>query len=75
MAQLHLNIEQARAAQAQAPSAWTIEEVEGGYRVGRENVVLVTSNRPRPRVFKSIDGAIRRLRQEAGVNEFKVKVS
>lgn len=53
---------------------WVVTEMEDGYRVRCGEIVLHSVNSHKPRVFKSLDTAIRNLRDELGVKEFRVQV-
>jgi hypothetical protein len=69
---MHITIEQARAVETVSPGAWTIQETEGGWTVGREQATLITTNGRKIRVFRSVDGAINELKRDVGAKEFKV---
>ena len=67
---LLLNVLNAR---THAPKGeWSAHEVEGGFIVkcGEQTLHSVHSNKPR--LFKSMDTVVRKLREELEITEFKV---
>jgi len=50
---------------------WTAHEVEGGYTVEYEGIVLCTVNGGKPRIFRSLDTVLKSLK-EKGITEFEV---
>ena len=71
----HITVEQARAVQAFSPASWTITETPEGWLVHRGQATLISVNSRRPRVFKSLDRAVRRLAAEANVFNFTVEAA
>lgn len=71
----HITVAQVRAVQALAPQAWTLKQTPGGWIVHRGEATLVSINSRQPRVFKSLDRAVRRLAIEAGVRTFAVEAT
>lgn len=71
----HITVEQARAVQAFSPASWTITETPEGWLVHRGQATLIGINSRRPRIFKSLDRAVRRLAVEAGVTRFNVEAA
>lgn len=60
-------------ARANAPSGdWTVFEVEGGFLVKCGDQILHSVHSGKPRLFKSMDTVVRKLREELGIVEFKV---
>jgi hypothetical protein len=52
---------------------WVVDEIEGGFMVRCGDAVLRTVNgHGKPRVFRSLDTVIKKLREEIGVTEFEV---
>lgn len=70
-----MTIDQARAISAFSPGAWTLSETPEGWIARRGSAVLISSNSRKVRHFATVDTAIRRLRSEAGVNDFKVEAA
>lgn len=70
---LHITVEQARAVNAFAPGAWILRETPEGWLAMRGDATLIGVNTRRPRIFASVDTAIRRLGAEVGVKSFKVE--
>ena len=68
----HITIQQARAVNAFSPATWTISETPEGWKVMRGNATLISSNSRRDRLFASVETAIRRLKAEVGITEFRV---
>jgi hypothetical protein len=68
----HITVEQARAVQLFNPGAWTIQRTPEGWICRKGDALLVGINTRKPRVFKTTDGAIKRLKAEAGATEFRV---
>lgn len=55
------------------PGPWVVRETDDGFDVRCGELVLHTINSRRPRIFKNLDTAFRSLRDELGVEEFKVE--
>jgi hypothetical protein len=55
-----------------SPAACRITQTSDGWLVHVGPAMLVGVNSRRPRVFKSLDRAVRRLAEEVGVTEFTV---
>jgi hypothetical protein len=53
---------------------WILSEVERGYTARCGDAVLYTVNSRKPRVFRTLDTAVRKLRDEIGVTKFEVIV-
>lgn len=70
-----MTIDQARAISAFSPGAWTLSETPEGWIARRGSAVLISSNSRKVRHFATVDTAIRRLRSEAGVKDFKVEAA
>ena len=70
---LHITVEQARAVMAFAPGAWTLSETPEGWLARRGDATLIGINTRKPRIFKSLDRAVRRLRDEVGARDFRVE--
>lgn len=70
-----ITVEQARAVQLFAPGAWTLTRTAEGWVCRKGDAILIGINTRRPRVFKTTDAAIRRLREEAGATEFRVEAA
>ena len=68
----HITIQQARAVNAFSPATWTISETPEGWKVMRGHATLISSNSRRDRLFASVETAIRRLKAEVGITEFRV---
>ncbi len=68
-----LTIEQARAVQAISPVQWRLVETSEGWTVETGEAKLVVTNGRRPRVFKTIEAAVRQLRDRIGVTDFQVQ--
>lgn len=68
-----LTIEQARAVQAISPVPWRLVETSEGWTVETGEAKLVVTNGRRPRVFKTIEAAVRQLRDRIGVTDFQVQ--
>lgn len=68
-----VTVEQARAVHAFSPVAWTISETPDGWLVHCGESVLISSVSRKPRLFRSVDTAVRRLGIEVGIKEFKVE--
>jgi len=68
-----ITVLQAKAVNAFSPATWTISETPEGWIVRRGSAVLISSNCKKPRRFASVDTAIRRLKEEIGVTDFKVE--
>jgi hypothetical protein len=69
----HITVEQARAVNLFSPGSWTLTETPEGWLVHRGEATLIGVNTRRPRIFKSLDSAVKRLAAEVGVKEFKVE--
>lgn len=67
-----VTVEQARAIQSFSPASWTITSTPEGWVVRRGDAELIGTNTRRRRLFKTVDAAVRRLREEVGVREFRV---
>lgn len=70
---MYITVEQARAVNLFSPGSWTLTETPKGWLVHRGEATLVGVNTRRPRIFKSLDGAVKRLVAETGVKEFRVE--
>jgi hypothetical protein len=68
-----ITIQQARAVNAFSPTSWTISETPDGWVVRHGDATLIASNSRQDRVFASVETAIRRLKAEVGVTEFRVE--
>jgi len=68
-----LTIEQARAVHAISPVPWKLVETSKGWTVETGEAKLVVTNGRRPRVFKSLEAAVRQLRDRVGVTNFQVE--
>ena len=68
-----LTIEQARAVHAISPVPWKLVETSEGWTVETGEARLVVTNGRRPRVFKSLEAAVRQLRDRVGVTNFQVE--
>jgi len=68
-----LTIEQARAVHAISPVPWKLVETSEGWTVETGEAKLVVTNGRRPRVFKSLEAAVRQLRERVGVTNFQVE--
>ena len=68
-----LTIEQARAVHAISPVLWKLVETSEGWTVETGEAKLVVTNGRRPRVFKSLEAAVRQLRDRVGVTNFQVE--
>ena len=72
---MQITVEQARAVNAFAPGAWTLRQTPEGWLAMRGDATLIGVNSRRPRLFKSLDRAVGRLRAEVGVRDFRVEAS
>lgn len=70
-----VTVQQARAVHSFNPADWTISQTPEGWIVHRGSAVLVSTVSKRARVFASVDTAIRRLKVEVGIMNFKVEAS
>jgi hypothetical protein len=68
-----LTIEQARAVHAISPVPWKLVETSEGWTVQTGEAKLVVTNGRRPRVFKTMEAAVRQLRDQIGVKSFQVE--
>ena len=68
-----LTIEQARAVQAISQVQWKLVETSEGWTVQTGEAKLVVTNGRRLRVFKSLEAAVRQLRDRVGVTNFQVE--
>lgn len=51
---------------------WSACEVEGGFIVKCGDQILHSVHSGKPRLFKSMDTVVKKLREELGITEFKV---
>ena len=70
-----ITVEQARAVNLFSPGTWTLTETPEGWLVHRGEATLIVVNTRRPRIFKSLDRAVKRLTAEVGAKEFKVEAA
>jgi hypothetical protein len=70
-----LTIEQARAVHAISPVPWKLVETSEGWTVETGEARLVVTNGRRPRVFKTLEAAVRQLRDRVGVTNFQVETA
>lgn len=70
---LEITVEQARAVMPCAPGAWTLCETPEGWLARRGDATLIGINTRRPRIFKCLDRAVRRLKEEVGARDFRVE--
>lgn len=70
---LYLTVEQARAVNSFSPGAWLLRQTPEGWLAMRGDATLIGTNTRRPRVFKSLDKAVCRLRAEVGAKDFRVE--
>lgn len=70
-----MTVREARAVNAFNPTVWTLAETPEGWIVRRGESVLISSVTKKVRHFASVDTAIRRLKAEAGITEFKIKAA
>jgi len=68
-----LTIEQARAVHAISPVPWRLVETSEGWTVETGEARLVVTNGRRLRVFKTLEAAVRQLRDRVGVTNFQVQ--
>lgn len=68
-----LTIEQARAVHALSPVPWKLVETAEGWTVETGQAMLVVTNGRRPRVFKTLEAAVKQLRDRVGVTNFQVE--
>ena len=68
-----LTIEQARAVHALSPVPWKLVETSEGWTVETGEARLVVTNSRRPRVFKTLEAAVKQLRDRVGVTNFQVE--
>jgi hypothetical protein len=72
---MQITVEQARAVNAFAPGAWTLRQTPEGWLAMRGDATLIGVNSRKPRLFKSRDRAVGRLRAAGGVHDFRVEAS
>lgn len=70
-----LTIEEARAVQAVRPVPWQVVEETGGWAVRTGQARLVVTNGRKPRLFKSLEAAVRQLQQKVGAKTIEVVTS
>lgn len=72
---LKITVGKARASNVDSPSSWTFLETHEGWLAMCGDATLFSMNSRKPRVFKSLDCAINRLRAEVGVFSFTVEAA
>lgn len=70
---MQITVEQAKAVNAFVLDAWTLCQTPEGWLAMLGDSTLIGMNAQRPRIFASVDTAIRRLGAVVGVHDFKAE--